>query len=68
MPHRDDAVNRQVDRSDQLSPSRALQESLGASSSQRVGDNGPIANPIVSFPDEPGGEPPPVTFPVGTGA
>jgi hypothetical protein len=43
-----------ADLSDQLSPNRALQESLGASGSQRVGDNGPLANPVVSFPDAPG--------------
>ena len=42
------------DQSDQLSPNRALRDSLGSSGSQRVGDNGPVANPIVSFPDEPG--------------
>ena len=40
---------------DQLSPSRALRESLGQSRSQRVGDSGPLANPTVSFPDEPDG-------------
>jgi hypothetical protein len=40
---------------DQLSPSRAQQESLGQSRSQRVGDSGPLANPTVSFPDEPDG-------------
>ena len=40
---------------DQLSPSRALRESLGQSRSQRVGDSGPVANPTVSFPDEPDG-------------
>jgi hypothetical protein len=38
---------------DLLSPNRALRESLGASGSQRVGDSGPVANPTVSFPDEP---------------
>jgi hypothetical protein len=38
---------------DQLSPNRALEESLGASSSQRVGNSGPVANPTVSFPGEP---------------
>jgi hypothetical protein len=37
---------------DQLSPGRALDESLGASGSQRVGDNEPVANPRVSFPAE----------------
>ena len=37
---------------DQLSPSRAQQESLGQSRSQRVGDSGPLANPTVSFPNE----------------
>jgi hypothetical protein len=56
--HGDEAGSRPtpgpLDRSDQLSPNRALQESLGASTSQRVGDNEPIANPVVSFPDEPG--------------
>jgi hypothetical protein len=40
------------DQSDQLSPSHALAKSLGASGSQRIGDNGPVANPIVSFPDD----------------
>jgi hypothetical protein len=48
--------DRRPDRSDQLSPNQALRQSLGASSSQRIGDNGPIANPIVSFPDDPGDE------------
>jgi len=42
------------DKSDQLSPSHAHDESLGASESQRIGDNGPLANPVVSFPDEAG--------------
>jgi hypothetical protein len=45
---------------DQLSPNQALEDSLGSSSSQRAGDSGPVGNPIVSFPDEPGpGEPAP---------
>jgi hypothetical protein len=39
---------------DQLSPSRALDESLGASESQRIGNNEPVANPVVSFPEEAG--------------
>jgi hypothetical protein len=38
---------------DQLSPSEALRESTGATGSQRVGNNGPLANPTVSFPDTP---------------
>lgn len=38
---------------DQLAPGRALRKSLGASGSQRVGDSGPVANPTVSFPDDP---------------
>jgi hypothetical protein len=41
---------------DQLSPSRAWRESLGQSRSQRVGDSGPLANPTVSFPEEPDDE------------
>jgi hypothetical protein len=40
------------DREDLLSPNRALRESLGSSASQRVGDSGPLANPIVTFPGE----------------
>jgi hypothetical protein len=56
MTGKDEDPDRQPDRSDQLSPSQALRESLGASASQRIGDNGPIANPIVSFPDDPGDE------------
>jgi hypothetical protein len=35
---------------DQLSPSRAMRESVGQGS-QRVGDSEPVANPTVSFPD-----------------
>jgi hypothetical protein len=46
----------QTDRSDQLSPNHALQKSLGSSGSQRLGDNGPLSNPVVSFPDEPAGD------------
>ena len=44
----------QADQSDQLSPNRALRQSLGSSGSQRAGDSGPVANPTVSFRDEPG--------------
>ena len=44
----------QPDKSDQLSPNHALRASLGSSGSQRVGNNGPVANPVVSFPDAPG--------------
>jgi hypothetical protein len=51
---------RNEDRSDQLSPNRALHDSTGASGSQRIGNNGPVANPTVSFPDEVGeGDPRP---------
>jgi hypothetical protein len=38
---------------DQLSPNRALRESIGSTGSQRLGDSGPIANPTVSFPEAP---------------
>jgi hypothetical protein len=44
------------DQDDQLSPSRSLRESTGRGGSQRIGNNGPLANPEVSFPDEPPGE------------
>ena len=40
------------DQEDLLSPARALRESVGASGGQRLGDNGPVANPEVSFPDD----------------
>jgi hypothetical protein len=40
------------DRSDQLSPNRALQDSTGSTKSQRIGNNGPLANPTVSFPEK----------------
>ncbi len=53
MTRRDDDEERRPDQSDQLSPNRALRESLGSSESQRVGDSGPIANPIVSFSGDP---------------
>jgi hypothetical protein len=39
---------------DLLNPTRALRQSAGASGSQRVGNNGPVANPEVSFPDDDG--------------
>jgi hypothetical protein len=35
---------------DDLSPAKSLRESLAADGCQRVGDSGPVANPIVSFP------------------
>jgi hypothetical protein len=38
---------------DQLSPNRALRDSTGSTGSQRVGNSGPIANPTVSFPEQP---------------
>jgi hypothetical protein len=44
---------RRQDRSDLLSPSRALHESTWATASQRVGNNSPVANPTVSFPEAP---------------
>jgi hypothetical protein len=53
MPAKDKEPDRPPDQSDQLSPNRALQESLGRSESQRVGDSGPVANPTVSFANEP---------------
>jgi len=48
------------DRSDQLSPNRALQDSTGSTKNQRIGKNTPLANPTVSCPensseDEPAG-------------
>ena len=43
-----------ADQDDQLSPSRSLRESAAEGGGQRVGNNGPMANPEVSFPDEPG--------------
>jgi hypothetical protein len=47
-----DVPDRQ-DRSDLLSPSKALHESTWATTSQRIGNNGPVANPTVSFPEDP---------------
>jgi hypothetical protein len=49
----EDATQQGVRAPDQLSPGEALRESQGASRSQRVGDSGPVANPIVSFPEDP---------------
>ena len=49
----DEPKDRSPKAPDQLSPNRALRESVGASGSQRVGNSGPVANPTVSFPDEP---------------
>ena len=41
------------DQEDLLSPSRALRETSARGGGQRLGDSGPLANPEVSFPDEP---------------
>jgi hypothetical protein len=41
------------DQDDQLSPSRALRESVGKSGGPRVGDSGPLANPTISSQEEP---------------
>ena len=38
---------------DMLSPSRAMRESSAESGGQRTGNNEPIANPTVSFPEDP---------------
>ena len=35
---------------DDLSPAKSLRETAAAEGSQRVGDSGPVANPVVSFP------------------
>jgi hypothetical protein len=40
------------DQDDLLSPSRSLRESAARGGGQRIGNNGPLANPDVSFPDE----------------
>ena len=47
-PHRD--------QEDTLSPARSLRESAARGGGQRVGNNGPLANPEVSFPAEPDDE------------
>jgi hypothetical protein len=48
---REPAGHDSPDRSDQLSPNRALHDSTGATASQRSGNNGPVGNPTVSFPE-----------------
>jgi hypothetical protein len=45
-----------ADQEDQLSPARSLRESA-ARGGQRIGNNGPLANPDVSFPGEPEDKP-----------
>jgi hypothetical protein len=42
-----------ADQEDQLSPARALRKSAARGGGQRVGNNGPVANPDVSSPGEP---------------
>lgn len=46
----------QPDQEDTLSPARSLRESAARGGGQRIGNNGPVANPDVSFPAEPGDE------------
>ena len=41
---------------DELSPSKAVRESVGGG--QRVGDSGPIANPITTFSEPDGSDDP----------
>lgn len=36
---------------DALSPSKAVRESSAGGGGQRVGDSGPVANPITTFPE-----------------
>jgi hypothetical protein len=51
-PRRDERVERPADdQEDLLSPARALRESVSDTGGQRIGNNGPLANPDVSFPD-----------------
>ena len=45
-----------ADREDLLSPARALRESAARGGGQRVGNNGPVANPEVSLPPEEKGD------------
>lgn len=49
---RETADKTRRDRSDQLSPNRALHDSTWATASQRIGNNGPVGNPTVSFPEQ----------------
>jgi len=44
------------DQDDLLSPARSLRESAARGGGQRIGNNGPLANPEVSFPEEPTAE------------
>jgi hypothetical protein len=37
---------------DALSPAMSLRESAAAGGGQRLGDNGPVANPFIEFPGE----------------
>lgn len=41
---------------DALSPSKAVRESAAGGGGQRVGDNGPVANPVTTFPETEGRE------------
>jgi hypothetical protein len=50
---RERGVPEPADLEDQLSPSRALRESAARAGGQRIGNNGPVANPEVSYPAEP---------------
>ena len=48
--HSQAATTPAANHEDDLSPAKSLRESAGAKGSQRVGDSGPVANPIVSYP------------------
>lgn len=50
------AITPAAEHEDALSPSKAMRESSAGGEGQRLGDSGPVANPITTFPETEGRE------------
>ena len=50
------ATTSAAEHEDALSPSKAVRESSASGGGQRIGDSGPVANPITTFPETEGRE------------
>jgi hypothetical protein len=50
------AITPAAQHDDALSPSKAVRESASSGGGQRLGNSGPLANPITTFPETEGRE------------
>jgi hypothetical protein len=54
--HSQAAITPAAQHDDALSPSKAVRESAAGGGGQRLGNSGPVANPITTFPETEGRE------------